>query len=226
MHAQMFVAIAVLVGQIARDDDPMPTRADFIREVFDAKASPLTPKFHDEPKCYHVIKEDLLKGLVEEAEKQKLDLRGVVIAGPMKLDPLWTYMVVAFIREGDQVRVNLLVFPHARITYKSTGVVTAERYEKWVAEMQGTGVLEPKPPAAAEDEKDEGKRDRMSTLLFATSGIAGKGRRAYYSNPEKLEEKKQERLNDVLNGILKGQKQTYSVCKDEDEDKDKGEDKD
>jgi hypothetical protein len=216
----MFLAVAVLSGLMGRDEDPMPTRADFIREVFDARPSPLTPKFHDAPKGYHVIKDDLLKGLVEEAEKRKLDLRGVVIAGPMSVDPLWTYTVVAFIREGDKIRVNLLVFPHARLTYKSTRLVTTERYEKWVAEMQGTGVLEPKPPAAAKDEKDEGKRDRMFTLLVSTSDPGGKDRRASYANPEKLGEEKQELFQNVLNSILKDQKKTYSVYND-DEDKDK-----
>lgn len=186
MRTCVFLAFAMLSASMALGEDPMPTRTDFIREVLDAKPSPLTPRFHDAPKGYHVIKEDLAKGLLEEAEKRRLDLRGVVIAGPMSLDPLWTYTVVAFIREGDKVRANVVVFPHARITYKSTGLVSVARYEKWVAEMQGTGVLEPKLPAAARGERDKGRRDRMFTLLLATSGPGGKDRRTYYSDPQKL----------------------------------------
>jgi hypothetical protein len=199
---------------MARAEDPLPTRTDFIREVLDPKPSPTTPKFHDDTRSYHVIKEDLAKGLFEEAEKRKLDLRGVLIAGPMSLDPLWTYTVVAFIREGDRVRANVVVFPHARITYKSTGLVTVERYEKWVAEMEGTGVLKPKLPSAARGEKDEAKRDRMFTLLFASLGPGGKDCRSYYADPQELEEGKRGRFQEVLNGILENQEETYSVYKD------------
>lgn len=208
------MAFAMFLAPLARADAPLPTRTDFIREVLDPKPSPLTPKFHDDARSYHVIKEDLAKGLFGEAQKRKLDLRGVVIAGPMSLDPLWTYTVVAFIREGDKVRANVVVFPHARLTYKSTALVTTERYEKWVGEMEGTGVLEPKLPAAARGEKDEAKRDRMFTLLFATSGPEGKDRRTYYSDPERLEDEKRGRFQDVLKGILEDQEETYSVYKD------------
>ncbi len=211
MRACLLVAFAILFAPLVRAQDPLPTRNDLIREVLDAKPSPLTPTFHDDARSYHVIKEDLAKGLFEEAEKRKLDLRGVLIAGPMSLDPLRTYTVVAFIREGDQVRANVLVFPHARITYKSTGLVTVERYGKWVAEMEGTGVLEPKLPASARGAKDEAKRDRMFTRFFATSGPGGKDRRSYYADPQELEEGKRGRFQEVLNGILETQEERYSV---------------
>lgn len=89
-------------------------------------------------------------------------------------------------------------------------------FEKWAADMLGSGVLETGLPAEARDEKDEVKRDRLFTLLFATSSPGGNGRRTYYSNPEKLDEEKQERFQEVLNGILKHQEKTYSVYADED----------
>ena len=219
MHAQMMLVLAATWGLLAGTDDKLPTQTDFIREVFDAKPSPLTPKFHDAPEGYHVIKEDLAKGLVEEAQKRKADLRGILIAGPMSLDPLWTYTIVVFIQEGDKIRINLLVFPHARITYKSTSLVSNERYEKWVTDMQGTGALEAAPPAAAGGEKDQAKKDRMFTLLYSTSGAGGKDRRSYHANPEKLDGEKRERFENLVNGILENQKTTYTVYED-DEDKD------
>ena len=137
----------------------MPTRAAFIQEVLDARPTPVTPKFHDAADSYHILKEDLLKGLVEESEKRKLSLRGVLIAGPMPFDPLWTYVVSVFIQDGDKVRINLLDFAHARITYKGTGIVTGERFGKWISDLKETGVLRrsfpPQPERKGREEEGE-----------------------------------------------------------------------
>lgn len=215
MRASIMLVLAAFWGLSAEAEDPIPTRADFIREVFDSRPTSVTPKFHDAPKGYHIVKENLVKGLIEEAKKRKIDLRSIVIAGPMPLDPLWTYHIVVFIREKDRIRINSLVFPHARITYKSTGLVTTERYEKWVNDLVESGVLEPKLPEVAKAEKDETKRDMTFTLLVATIGPDGKEPHTSYANPQNLEDEKQEQFQDALNGILDQQKKMYSLYKDD-----------
>src|SRR5262249_5543802 len=116
--------------------------------------------------------EDLLKGLTEEARKRKLSLRGVLIIGPEI--PLWTYYVTVFLQEGDKMRVNTLIFPHARITHKSTGLLTADRYAKWLDGMLKIGVAKSEPPAAARKEKGGQLSDFGYTLLLAAWNPEGK----------------------------------------------------
>jgi len=205
----------LLSGLLVHAQEPKPTRGAFICEVLDAKPTAVTPKFDDyTPGSYHIVKEDLLKGLIEESEKRGLDLRGVIVAGPMR-DPLWTYYVTAFFREGDKVRVNLLIFPHARITYKSTGLIENERYERWVADLRGTGMLQDEPPAEVRDEEDPVKRDQGYTLLLASRADGGDCRVGYadtLAHEEKLEE-----FQDLLNSIFEGMEQTYSVYEEDQE---------
>jgi hypothetical protein len=123
-------AAAVVVLPSPGADEPKPNREAFINEVLDAKPTTVTPKFDDyTPGSYHVKKEDLLQGLTDEATKRKLTLRGVSIVGPLPADPLWTSYVMVFIQEGEKVRVNSLIMPHARITHKATDLITAERYK-------------------------------------------------------------------------------------------------
>jgi hypothetical protein len=197
----------------ARGDDPKPTRDAFISEVLDAKPTPATPKFHDVGDSYHILKEDLLKGVTEEAAKRKLGLRGVLIAGPMR-DPLWTSVVVVFLREGDKVRVNLLIFPHARITYKATGLVTAKRFDEWVIEVHKSSILRRELPEAARKEKDEKKRDWAYTLLLATWDADGKGRRLDYATPEAEDEEKRDQFQEAVNAMTEDLNDTYNVYKD------------
>jgi hypothetical protein len=186
----------------------------FIGEVLDAKPTDTTPKFDDyTPGSYHIIKQDLLEGIVEQAAERNLGLRGMLIAGPMR-DPLWTYVVVVFLREGDKVRVNLLVFPHARITYKATGLVTADRYNKWAAEVHKSSLLRRELPEAARKEKDEMKRDLAYTLLLATWDADGKGRRIDYARPDEEEdEEKRQEFQELLNAIAKDLEATYDPFK-------------
>ena len=135
-------------------------------------------------------------------------LRGVLVAGPLQ-DGLWTYVVAAFLRDGDKVRVNLVVFPHARITQKATGLVSAERFDKWVADLHKAGVLRREPPEAARKEKDEKKRDGAYSLLLATWDAEGKGRKDSYAKPEEEEEGKRDAFQETLGAILKDVESTY-----------------
>src|SRR5262249_40593184 len=75
-------------------EDPKPTREAFLGEVLDAKPTAVTPKFDDyTPGSYHIEKEDLLKGLIEEAKKRKITLRALTISGPFPFDPHWRSQV-------------------------------------------------------------------------------------------------------------------------------------
>jgi hypothetical protein len=85
---------------------------------------------------------------VVEAQKQKLVLRAVVVVGPLGGDPLWTSWVWVFIQEGEKIRVNGLVMPHARITGKSTCLITAEQFKKWAEGLLDMRVLELQTPTA------------------------------------------------------------------------------
>ncbi len=67
---------------------------------------------------YHANKLDLARGLPAEGERCGVRMRGLLLFGPV--GPLWTFHIIAFIDEGDQVRVNSLVMPHARITGKGS----------------------------------------------------------------------------------------------------------
>jgi hypothetical protein len=192
-------------------DRPRPTREAFLGEVLDAKPTPATPEFNDySPSSYHVRKEDLLKGLIDEAKNRKLTLRAVLIAGPMPDDPLWTYHVAAFIQEGDKVRVNSLVMPHARITGKFTGRVTSERLKKWLDEVLETGLPRKEPPPQARNDKaKDGPLDDFGYhLLLAAWDAEGKTRQLYYGSLRD-DEKKVERFKEQCNSVLKELKKTY-----------------
>jgi hypothetical protein len=211
---RMLVVVLLLGGPLivppaAWTDDPKPDRAAFLAEVLDAKPTPVTPKFDDYTRgSYHVEKADLLKGLTEEAGRRKLGLRAALITGPMPLDPLWSYYVTVFLKEGDQVRVNHLVMPHARITGKSTGLISADRYDKWLAAALATGL--PEKVVAAKGAADAGElpKEGEYQLLLAVWETDGKGRRLCTSDLVKNLEKTGP-FAEVYNGLLKDLKKTY-----------------
>ena len=99
-------------------------RDGFVEEVLYPQATRRTPRFNDyTPGSYHVSKLDLAAGVQSARTEWNLDVRALAIIGPS--GPIWSYRVLAFIGEGDVVRVNCLVFPHARLTFKSTKTVSA-----------------------------------------------------------------------------------------------------
>jgi hypothetical protein len=219
MYSPRILVICVLVITARCEPvtaaDPKPTRDAFLGEVLDAKPTDVTAKFDDyTPGSYHIEKENLLRGLTDEAKKRKLTLRAVLITGPMPADPLWTSYVTVFLREGDQVRVNHLVMPHARITVKSTGLIQAERYEKWIAGALDSGLPQKEPPAEARSEKKDGPlKDFGYHLLLAAWDAEGKTRQVYYGTLLG-DEKKLDKFAEQYNGVLKELKQTYPDNKD------------
>jgi hypothetical protein len=207
---RLLVALAALaVSSVSLGaEEPKPTRKAFLGEVLDAKPTPVTPKFNDyTPGSYHIEKEDLLKGLLEEAKKRKLTLRSVTILGPLPADPLWTSYVMVCIQDGKKIRVNSLVMPHARITSKATGLITAEQYKKWREGILSHGVLKKEAPTDAKKIKSPAFRSQL--LLVAWSGD-GKTREVHYGDVmhgEKSE--KADRLLEQYNTLLKKLKKTY-----------------
>lgn len=204
-HLLTVVAILVLANSGPGADEPKPTRDAFLNEVLDAKPTPITPKFNDyTPGSYHVEKEDLLKGLTDEAKKRKLTLRAVTILGPLPGDPLWTSYVAVFIQEGEKVRVNSLVMPHARITTKSSGLITSERYAKWLQGILDVGILR---KATDGEEKKENQNPFASEILLVTWSEDGKSREVLHESVG--QDEKVEKLFEQYNGVLKELKRTY-----------------
>lgn len=199
-------------GRLLAADDEGPTRAAFLKEVLDAAPTPVTRQFNDYTKgSYHVEKADLLKGLVEEAAKQKKTLRAVVIVGPLRGDPLWTSTVHVFLQEGDKVRLNTLVMPHARITSKGTAVLTGDEYAKWLDGVLGTDLLQKQPPAAdapkGKDKDDPPAAAFAADILFVAWDAESKGRRVYAGGVG--DEKKVNAFAAKYEEALKGVKETY-----------------
>ena len=126
------VLFLLLMAPALAVSDLKPSRENFFREILDAKATSVTPRFDDYTDgSYHVNKLDVLKGLPEEAHKVGLKLRGLIVVGPV--GPLWAYYIVVFIEEGELIRVNSVTMPHARITYKSTGTISQQRYHDFLS---------------------------------------------------------------------------------------------
>jgi hypothetical protein len=128
-----------------------PSRENFFREVLYAKATKITPLFDDYTEgSYHVDKIDVYKGFPELAQKEGVKLHGLIVIGP--LAGLWTYYVFAFVEEKEEIRVNQLTMPHARITRKSTGVIGLNEYRELMSGLKKTQVLKPELPAKGECE--------------------------------------------------------------------------
>ena len=131
-------------GTLQAQDEP--SKENFFREVLYANATKITPLFDDYTKgSYHVDKIDVYNGLPEIARKEGVKLHGLIVVGPMNV--LWTYHVLAFMEEKENIRVNHLTMPHARITYKSTGVIGLNDYRELMSGLKKTQVLKTEPPA-------------------------------------------------------------------------------
>ena len=120
------------------------SRAAFIRELLDPRQTDVTANFDDyTPGSYHVNKLDLVLGIDSLRRVGRQDVIGVFVHGPAPMDPLWSYRAWLFLQEGDSVRVNALIMPHARITAKTTGVVSREAFDALTDSMRGNRVMRP-----------------------------------------------------------------------------------
>jgi hypothetical protein len=201
-------AIIVLASPVCAEDQK-PTREAFLVEVLDAKPTSVTPKFDDyTPGSYHIEKEDLLKGLIEAAKKRKQTLRSITILGPMPNDPLWTSRVVVFFQDGEKIRVNSLVMAHARITNKSTGLITGDQFKKWRDRILDTGSLKKEVPAA--DAKKDTPPAFAAQLLLVIWSQNGKTQEVHYGDVVQAEKvEKAEKLRKEYNAVLEELTRTY-----------------
>jgi hypothetical protein len=135
------------------------SREGFIQELIYAFATPRTAQFHDcIAGCYHVDKIDLLNGIKERRIRSNQDLIGAVIMGPF--GPIWAYSVVVFLKENEGIRMNYLLFPHARITLKSTKLLNKAEFENFWGKLQKSPILQEGMPTL--ESVDPGKHPELS----------------------------------------------------------------
>ncbi len=126
-------------------DSVEPSREGFFREVLYAAGSARTPRFDDyTPGSYHADKLDIAEGLPLAAKRCGAVLEGVVVVGP--LGPLWSYHVIAFLKEDSGVRLNTLVMPHARITGKATATISPGDVADFFRALSSSPALKPGRP--------------------------------------------------------------------------------
>ena len=197
-HLNGILAVLATFGvpvSVNATDQPSgrPDRAQFIREVLDAKPTEITPKFDDYTKdSYHIEGMDLLKG-IEEATAQsstsrsprphRAKLRAVVIVGPT--GPLWSYTVLVFLEENrDAIRVNIVEMPHARITYKGTTTATENSFEIFIRKLTASQALAKGDPLAVKTEKGKTSEVTYDILVGVWTPL---GRLLYYGDLQKPE---------------------------------------
>ena len=82
---------------------------------------------------------------------------------------LWQYSVICFLRSRDQVRVNWIVFPHARITSKGTLLVSLTEYKSFRAAVNDSPAMRAGVPSDSsipgDPEKDLDLDWRYGVLL-------------------------------------------------------------
>jgi hypothetical protein len=203
------IFLIAAVSAVARSDSK-PSRDNFFREVLYAKATSVTPRYDDYTEgSYHVDKLDVLKGIPEAAKKEGLNLRGLIVVGPA--GPLWTYHIMAFIEEGEMIRVNSLTMPHARITYKSTGTISSRDYNDFLVRLIQTKVLTTEIPHKGRCDTCPYPEWHYEALI---SNWSESQARVYYGS---LNEPKAdadiEAFEKHINSVLSTLKQTYPVKK-------------
>jgi hypothetical protein len=146
-------------------DTLSPTREAFFREALFAAPTIRTPRFDDyTPGSYHADKLDLANGLPAEAVRCGLRLRALLVVGPT--GPLWAFHVVPFIQDGDSLRVNSMVMPHARITGKGTARLSERTLTDLVSDVTRSGLLKPGLPVFPDSLRGPLARDFSYNLLL------------------------------------------------------------
>ena len=119
-----------------------PSRDRFLRELLFPEGTALTPAFDDYTEgSYHIDKGEVAATLPDAARLCGVQLVGLVVIGP--LGPLWTYQALAFLKEGDRIRVNSILMPHARITAKATVALPLRVVDEFFASLGRFSVIEP-----------------------------------------------------------------------------------
>lgn len=146
-----------------------PTRDAFFSEVLTAKPSEITPLFDDyTPDSYHVDKLDVAKGLALAAATCGVRLRALVLVGPVGM--LWSYHVAALFEEGDVMRVNSLVMPHARITGKGTGLLQMSEAMSLLRDIEQHELVRPGLPDLPQGEDNLEFSYRLLLVVYGAAG--------------------------------------------------------
>ncbi|MEQ9265679.1 MAG: hypothetical protein RLN81_10690 [Balneolaceae bacterium] len=98
----------------------------FTNEIINGWGTYTTSQFNAYiPVSYHVNKVELAQHVQNLANTTSSEIQALIIIGPTAL--MWEYRTILIKNhESDSTkkRVNFLTFPHARITYKATNVVS------------------------------------------------------------------------------------------------------
>lgn len=183
------------------------SRRVFIEEMIYPQGTSRTPKFDDYTSgSYHVGKLDLVDG-VRDANKPSHRVDAVLVLGPS--GPLWQYNIITVV-SGDSssntVRINNLVFPHARITYKSTRTTTRDSYVKSIASIMSNVALR-------EPTKDDRQEDGEWKMVAVIATFEDNGRiRVLPISAIKERQQEAKQLYDEINQLLGGEEAitTYS----------------
>lgn len=139
-------------------------RSGFIQELVFARATPRTLRFDDYTTgSYHVDKLDLLEG-VRDRKASGTPIVALLVRGPS--GPLWVYDICLFIREGEGVRVNSVWMPHARITHKSTSLISVIQFDQLRSAIRHSDALQRGVPTLAET-LGESSRNPVSELEWS-----------------------------------------------------------
>lgn len=182
-----------------------PSRIGFFEEVLFSEWTKRSRMFNDynDPPSYHVDPMDVLKGLPKVAQAKGLKLKGLVVYGPA--GPLWTYFVIAFIEEGDDIRVNEVVFPHARLTGKFTGHIKREQFRHLMQLLSAAPGLKEggmRSPTAASDVEALSAGSQDDFLAAEWDGPEARLRHGNLSRAHEEGKRILEELNSLL-GTLK-----------------------
>lgn len=202
-HPPLLAPVQCVAGSLP--DSLAPSREGFFREVLFAGPTPRTPRFDDYTEgSYHAAKVDLARGLAAEAARCGLDLQLLLVLGPV--GPLWAYHVMPFIADGDSVRVNTLVMPHARITGKATGRRGRAQVEQLLAKLTASPLLMRGLPAGADTATDLGSEFGWELLL--TRYEAGEARH-WHAELREADAAAVESVFAAINAFLDGLQATY-----------------
>lgn len=195
-----------VIAQKCRIDGLAPSRRAFLTEVLFAEPTTRTRRFDDyTTDSYHVRKLDLVTGLEEQSRLCGLRLRAVLIVGPVGM--LWSYHIAALTDEGDHVRVNTLVMPHARITGKGSGVVPPALAAELLAAVAASPLIRPGIPTPLATDDDGDSEFSYQLLLVVLDGPnAGRFHASFNDIFPKSEDKD---LLDRVNRVLGHTSKTY-----------------
>lgn len=145
---------------------------------------------------YHINKLDLAEGLPEQARLCGARVKALVVVGP--IGALWSFNVAALLHEGTGYRINALVMPHARITGKGTGFVSANEADAMLDELARASLVHPGLPTP---EPRDMRSDFSYRVLLAIYD-AGRPRFFHADFEELSEQPAREELFLRLNALL------------------------